>query len=117
MRGGKFVNDGITPNFLEENVEKAKWEHEMHARRLEWFEPPIWEDFVNTISPKDSMSCDFISKDKDSCAIYVDFALEIIEVLGKDVQYDIWELSKENYIKACTIARKLFLGESVDGIV
>lgn len=32
------------------------------------------------------------------------------------ILYKRFERTKDNYIKACTIARKLFLGESIDGI-
>lgn len=112
----KFISDNIEPDELEEDVEKGKWEYEMHISRIERFKPPVWEDFVNIISPKGSMCYDFVSKDKESCEIYVDFSYQKITILGEFGGYGEWQLSKENYIKACTIARKLFLGESIDGI-
>lgn len=116
MYNNEFVSNNIEPEDLEENVERGEWNFEIHTNRLERFEPPVWEDFVNIISPKGSMSYDFVSKDKESCEIYVDFSYQEITILGEFGGYGEWQLSKENYIKACTIARKLFLGESVDEI-
>lgn len=110
----EFINDNIEPDELEENAERGEWNFEMHTNRLERFEPPVWEDFVDIISPKGSMSYDFVSKDKESCEIYVDFSYQKITILGEFGGYGEWQLSKENYIKACTIARKLFLGESLE---
>lgn len=36
----KFISDNIEPTELEENVEKGAWDYEMHATRIERFEPP-----------------------------------------------------------------------------
>ena len=42
----EFISDNIEPDGLEEDVEKGKWNYEMHASRLERFEPPVWEEMT-----------------------------------------------------------------------
>lgn len=119
MRGGKFVNDGIMPNFLEEDVEKGEWQYEMHASRLERFDPPAWEEiqytkhyFIYKFSIKDNYN--FFGR----ITILKDYNIKVSGLVQGVLfeEYFNEAASKENYIKACTIARKLFLGESVNGI-
>lgn len=115
MHGGKFVNDGIMPNFLEENVEKGKWCYEMHVSRIERFEPPVWKDVQYDIEKMRTISYKFYSID-DIYELYIDPFQEdlVITISGLHKGYGRWKFTKENYIKACTIARKLFLGEGIE---
>lgn len=113
----EFISDNIEPDGLEENVEKGKWCYEMHASRIERFAPPVWEDFLKK---KDYI---FLSKNHKEVIIksgVIMFAngttRGFVAVENSFERFYIGDLTKENYIKACTIARKLFLGESVDGI-
>lgn len=113
----EFIRDNIEPDGLEENVEKGEWCYEMHASRIERFAPPVWEDFLEK---KDYI---FLSKSHKeviirSGAIVFDngTAWKYVAVENDFDRFYTGDLTKENYIKACTIARKLFLGESVDGI-
>lgn len=114
MRGGKFVNDGITPNFLEENVEKGEWNYEMHASRIERFDPPIWEEiqytkhyFIYKFPIKDNY--DFFGR----ITILKDYSIKVSGLVQGILfeEYFNEACSKENYLKACKIAKKLFLGE------
>lgn len=98
--------------------EEAEWVFKMHASRLERFEPPLWEEMIKEPRCLDCWTKEFIVMDNDKpigkAFIGVDFDCEIVSVeMGSD-QYFVERLTKDNYIKACTIARKLFLGESVE---
>ena len=112
MHGGKFVNDGIMPNFLEEDIEKGEWQHEMHASRLERFEPPLWEEINENT---DWRFC-FFTRDGRDYWFTVNGFIECIDLDSEYSESYYFDFTKEDYIKACTIARKLFLGESVDEI-
>ncbi len=59
---------------------------------------------------------DFKSKDGHRYTIHFISCFNTLAITGiiKNEYYG--EATKANYIKACTIARKLFLGENVDGI-
>lgn len=113
MRDGKFVNDGIMPNFLEENVEKGKWQDEMPASRLERFEPPMWEE-INEVT---DWRFSFFTRDGYDYRFIVNGFIECIEIGSEYGKRYYFDFTREDYIKACTIACKLFLGESVDGII
>ena len=90
------------PDGLEEDVEKGKWNYEMHTSRLERFEPPVWEEFLKT---KEYL---FTSCDRFREKIYVE---PISGKLSSCAKF-IGKPTKENYTKACEMARKLFLGVS-----
>ena len=116
----EFISDNIEPDGLEEDVEKGEWEYEMHASRIERFRPPTYEEMIKEPRCLDCWTKEFVVMDNDKLIgiafIGVDFDCEIVSVeMGSD-QYFVEQLTKDNYIKACTIARKLFLGESVDEI-
>lgn len=105
---------------LEEDVEKGEWQYEMHTSRIERFSPPTYEEMIKEPRCLDCWTKEFVVMDNDKpigiAFIGVDFDCEIVSVeMGSD-QYFVEQLTKDNYIKACTIARKLFLGESVDEI-
>lgn len=114
-----FINDSISPEELEENVEKGEWNYEMHASRIERFDPPIWEEiqytkhyFIYKFPIKDEY--DFFGR----ITILKDYSIKV-SGLTQGILFEEYfdeAATKENYIKACTIARKLFLGESVDEI-
>lgn len=114
---GKFLPFAVIPEEMEENVERGVWQCEMHASRLERFEPPVWEDFL------EKNDYIFLSKNHKEMIIRsgaIGFTngttMEYVAVENEFERFYTGDLTKENYIKACTIARKLFLGESVDGI-
>ena len=114
----RFINDNIFPEELEEDVEKGKWEYEMHTSRIERFRPPTYEEMIKEPRCLDCWTKEFVVMSNDipigKAFIGVDFDCEIVSVeMGSD-QYFVEQLTKDNYIKACTIARKLFLGESIE---
>lgn len=115
----EFISDNIEPDGLEEDVEKGKWCYEMHTSQLKRFDPPVWEEiqytkhyFVYKFSIKDNY--DFFGR----ITILKDYSIKVSGLVQGILfeEYFNEAASKENYIKACTIARKLFLGESVNGI-
>ena len=112
-----FISDNIEPDKLEEDIEKGEWEYEMHASRIEQFDPPIWEDFSEK---KDYI---FLSKShreviiRSGAIMFTNgTTMGYVAVENDFERFYTGDLTKDNYIKACTIARKLFLGESIDGI-
>lgn len=113
----EFFPFAVIPEELEEDVEKVEWQYEMHTSRIERFNPPVWEDFLEK---KDYI---FLSKSHKemiirSGAIVFDngTTMKYVAVENDFERFYTGDLTKDNYIKACTIARKLFLGESVDEI-
>lgn len=111
----EFIRDNIEPDGLEENVEKGEWCYEMHASRIERFAPPVWEDFLEK---KDYI---FLSKNHREVIIksgVIMFAngttREFVVVENSFERFYISDLTKENYIKACGIAKNLFIGENKD---
>lgn len=101
----EFISDNIEPGELEEDVEKGKWNYEIHTSRLERFDPPTWEDFLKTKEYK------FISYDGFRKKIYIEPTTGKLSSCTKFIG----KPTKENYIKACEMARKLFLEEKTDG--
>ena len=115
----EFFPFAVIPEELEEDVEKGEWQYEMHAIRLERFDPPAWEEiqyikhyFIYKFSIKDNY--DFFGR----ITILKDYNIKVSGLVQGVLfeEYFNEAASKDNYIKACTIARKLFLGESVDEI-
>lgn len=112
-----FMGINVFPEELEEDVEKGEWQYEMHASRLERFEPPVWEDIL------EKNDYIFLSKSHKEVIIRIGASrftngttMEYVVVENEFEGFYTGNLTKDNYIKACTIARKLFLGESVNGI-
>lgn len=101
---------------LYETKEDAEWAP-MATYRTEIFNPPVWEDFLKK---NDYI---FLSKSHKEVMIRIDAIMfangttrEYVAVENDFERFYTSDLTKDNYIKACTIARKLFLGENVDGI-
>lgn len=97
---------------LREDVDHAKWEHDMFESRTERFEPPMWEDikdnyefaFVNSEDNEFNLwkFNVFIGKEQDTGIITI-----------TDIKGSIFteHATKKNYEKACEIVRDLFKGE------
>lgn len=109
---GEFLPFAVIPEEMEENVKKGNWKYEMHASRLERFDPPVWEE----INDDTNWRFRFFTRDGRDYYFIVSGVLEYIELDSEYSESYSFDFTKEGYIKACTIARKLFLGESVDGI-
>ena len=107
---GEFLPFAVIPEEMEENVEKGNWEYEMHASRLERFDPPVWEE----INEDTDWIFRFFTRDGRDYRFIVSGVLEYIELDSEYSESYYFDFTKEDYIKACTIARKLFLGESVE---
>ena len=92
-----FQDVDIFPDELEENVEKGAWDYEMHATRIERFEPPYKLNVGECY--------EFISKKGCRMRIYN----------WKDEQYWVQYVgthrSFNTYKEAVEYARKMFLGE------
>ena len=101
---------------LFETEKDARWELEMTATRTETLNLPRWEEFVkleenydygyNTIKSFDDVKFGYVNpyNDKSSCLF--------IEKSGKTI-YLTSMVTKENYIEACRLCKKLFLGEEI----
>lgn len=92
-----------------DSKEQAIWELTMKAYTVEMFEPPIWKDFL------ESEEYIFWAKNHKQTIIRV-LQTKYLVVETNFERFYTGDLTKDNYSKACTIARKLFLGESVDEI-
>lgn len=113
--------ESVLVDYLEnlyETKEDAEWAS-IAIYRTEIFDPPACEEiqytknyFIYKFSIKDNY--DFFGR----IAILKDYNIKVSGLVQGVLfeEYFNEAASKENYIKACTIARKLFLGESVDEI-
>lgn len=113
--------ESVLVDYLEnlyETKEDAEWAS-IAIYRTEIFDPPAWEEiqytkhyFIYKFSIKDNY--DFFGR----ITILKDFNIKVSGLVQGVLfeEYFNEAASKDNYIKACTIARKLFLGESVDEI-
>lgn len=103
---------------LEEDVEKGRWELEMTATRTETLKLPKYEKL-----PKEFDMPPFIRYDKEleNFVLYEMFnsTKNEICVLFRELDDDAGDclfrqpLTKENYLEACELYRKLWLGEQV----
>lgn len=96
---------------LYETQAEAEWVAQMHTKRTECFEPPIYKEFSTN---KDSKFCFY----KNGYKYVLHNALPMLESirinkLTKNENIIIFEqpLTKRNYIKACEFAQNLFLGK------
>lgn len=105
----EFISDNIEPDGLEEDVEKGKWNYEMHASRLERFDPPVWEDFL------ESEEYIFWAKNHRQIIIRV-LGTKYLVVETNFERFYTGDLTKENYIEACEMARTIFLGGTYEKI-
>lgn len=104
-----MINEKILQG-LEEDSKKGCWENQMHTSRVERFEPPVWEE----INDDTDWKCCFFTKDGLDYYFIVNGLCETIELDSEYGENYFFDFTKNDYIKACTIARKLFLGESVE---
>lgn len=108
------INDRIGQepeyNLLFETEEDARWELEMTATRTETLKLPhfieVCDGCIYDITFIDNKKCKWQLTISDNGIALLDFAL-----LGRDKFWN--KLTKENYIEACKLAKKLFLGEEV----
>ena len=107
--GMRMINENILQG-LEEDSKKGCWENEMHTSRVERFEPPVWEE----INDDTNWEFFFFTRDGYDYYFVVDGLMESISLRSEYGKKYYFDFTKEDYIKACTIARKLFLGESVE---
>lgn len=109
--------ESVLVDYLEnlyETKEDAEWAS-MATYRTEMFNPPVWEYFLK------KNSYIFLSKRHQEVIIRIGVigftngtTIEYVAVENDFERFYTGDLTKDNYIKACTIARKLFLGESVE---
>ena len=95
---------------LTEDVETAKWEEEFGCiERVECLTLPTWEEFES----KKSKGIGFWAKDTNCFFELYEKDKKII-VFDHDCNYEYFnqKATKENYIKACRIAKRFFLGEN-----
>lgn len=96
---------------LFETEEDAKWELEFgNITRTEILNLPTWEEIEKEVGNYGTYIIEFNSENKsDECTLCINATNKKIIVVG----YKSWELTKENYIDACRLCKKLFLGEQV----
>lgn len=107
----KYQGGYIPPEELEENVEKGKWQCEMYAIRPERFEPPMWEEFKKNGQSDSFMHKGHILKIKET--FLEPKMIGICDETDDGYYIEVFDYTKEDYTKACEIARKLFLGENL----
>ena len=105
-------------NMLFEIKEEAEWYKEFGCiERTERLVLPTWEEMIKEPRCLDCWTKEFVVMENDipigKAFIGVDFDCEMVSVEMGSNQYFVEQLAKDNYIKACTIARKLFLGEKL----
>ena len=97
-------------DWMYETKEEAEWYLEFgNITRTETLKLPSWEEFNK------NSYFQFVSKDMSNIVLAESGYLEIDEYIdGEFIQtYFHKEMNKENYIEACRMAKKLFLGEEV----
>lgn len=101
---------------LYETKEEAEWQLEFgNIQRTEILSLPSWEEFCEWDKLIPNYSFKFTSKAKEHFMLYLWEHKEIfIWSIDDRAYYRCWgEAIKENYIEACRLAKKLFLGEKV----
>ncbi len=92
--------------------EQAEWVSRMHTYVKTYFEPPIWETFLNI------KKYIFVDKDLERHRLWLDIEDdETSDYYNQECLYIDCEViliaNKENYEKAVEIAKKMFLGEEL----
>ncbi|MDY6382156.1 MAG: hypothetical protein SPK94_07890 [Bacteroidales bacterium] len=83
--------------------------------RIETLSLPTWEEIIKEIGMNGTYHIVFTSKDEwAECNLSVCTSRQHIIIDGYKC-YKYWDLSKENYLEACELCRKLFLGEDKRG--
>ena len=99
---------------LREDVDRAKWEHDMFERRTELFEPPMWEDIKNTYGFRFIYYDDIIEFTVNYSTMLdgVEFNTQKIVIRNLDERELLFvkPATKKNYEKACKVVRDLFKG-------
>lgn len=98
-----------------ETKEEAEWEMKFgDVKRTEKLGLPTWEQFMLT-----SDGVEFTAKNGDKIRFhkisdYTESRITVYDKNGKESIDEEWEATKENYIEACKLCKKLFLGEYND---
>lgn len=92
-----FEDVDVYPDSLEENVEKGAWDYEMHATRVERFEPPYKLNIGECYEFTSKKGCRMRIFNWDNEQYWV--------------QYVGTHTSFNTYKEAAEYARKMFLGE------
>lgn len=95
---------------LEEDVEIAKWHYEMDCSRIEYLNLPTYEEML------EKRHFSFSQKLRSYPAtIRFEIGRDIIWVEDKNTLHWNWcGITKENYIEACRLAKRLFLGKNYE---
>lgn len=85
--------------------------------RTEYLDLPTWEEIFKQDRCLDCYTKEFAITKNDIvigiCLFGVDFTNKVVEIsVGADKIF-VGELTKENYLEVCEVARKLWLGEQV----
>lgn len=100
-----FYDEILLENLFEDE-EEAKFVAKYHTTRVERFEPPTYEEFID----EDFYFYWFIAKSTQRARICKKDNSIFVE-LGVDENLYEFQLNKEGYIKAVEMAYKLFKGE------
>ncbi len=95
---------------LFETKEEAEWQSEFgNITRTETLKLPTWEEIEKDLYGRTGS---FYIVDNDCFSLVYDKGEIISQILLRTVEENYnWNADKGNYIKACQIAKKLFLGE------
>lgn len=110
-----YYNCNLTRSIqdLFETKEEAEWYLEFgNITRTETLKLPTWE-YWQKVSKYGMYAMSFFDKENHYCELQI---LETIKVVkwgyGRTVEFEN-SATKENYIEACELCKKLFLGEEV----
>ena len=109
--------DCINDYNLFETKEEAEWYLEFgNITRTETLELPSWEE-VQEMLKVDCNECQIVEKYNIKLYLevnrYIPIQIKLFVDYGTYYEKFNWNLSKENYIEACRMAKNLFLGEEV----
>ena len=96
---------------LFESEEEAEWYLEFgNIERTEKLTLPTWEEVQNDLEKRPDGDYVIVDNDKVTFIYYKSNGFEVISNCDN---YHYFGSTKENYIEACRLAKKLFLGEEV----
>lgn len=122
---GEMHNTEVNIEELEEDVETAEWHYEMDCSREEKFQLPTWEEikgknFVITFCGKpkitdyfDAIWHTYDGRFRLNCCVEEKY-ISIYDDLPCEDYFDSpkkFPYTKDGYLSACRLAKKLFLGE------
>ena len=116
-----YYNCNLTRSIddLFESEEDARWELEMTATRTETLKLPNWNELNLNYSHCKEFYKSFYNKDsKYTLEINIPDTIALFYYGNNDGEVECGyifdrDFTKENYIEACKLAKKLFLGEEV----